>query len=846
MANSKKTNDKRLSGELQRVLKHITSDLTKEFPTDKITTDYLVLSMLDLPDCVGGKVMARTMLTEAIDKLREKYCGYLINRKQLVRIPKYPKFDTLYDECMAYAQSMCKEGDCAVINSGHVLLAMLDLCGKINKDFTDEGVTVDEIKEAVEKETADLGIDNTSPQAVRKTILKKHKKKSDASGKPSSIDISSPLIIKTIKPFSGFGGSMSSNEVENNLKDLNKLAIDGLVDPVYGRDALTNQVFSVLSKRDRNNVVLVGLPGVGKTAIARNIANILVSDKCPKPFKGKKLMEMDFLQMTSNTAYQGALEMNYKAIIEQARKKGNYIFFLDNIHDILSERQRYGGIETILNIIMAERGILFITTTNPQDYKSYIEGTSMEGYSQKIQVDEPSVTDAIGMVSGIKWRYEDYHNVSFTDEDVETAVKLAKRYISERHLPASAIEILDEAGAERQVRKKDPQKIRELEAELKMVMSKKKFFDASPEESKNYDVYDSLTKQEISVKAQLAVERKIERMHGKKDQLPVNEIFKMVEEKTGIPLEQITVSDREALKGLDDKLKKYVIGQDKAVEEVCRVVRRQRVGMANPNKPAVLFFGGATGCGKTYLAKKLAEEVFGDEKYLVKLDMSEYSEKFSTSRLFGSAPGYVGYENGGQLTEAIKKKKYCVLLLDEIEKADEQVHNVFLQLFDEGRLTDNQGVTVDFKNVIVIMTSNVGAREVSERGKGFGVVKNGHDKTESIIEEALKEEFKPEFLNRIDQIVYFNRLTDDNYKSIISLELGKVKKKVEGLGLELDKGFTSKALVNKLFSKVKDETEMGARPIARIVQSEVEDKIADYLIDNELGKGQSIPVSILS
>lgn len=846
--NNRKTTDKKLSGELQRVLKHINDDLVKEYPTSVITPDYLILSILDINDSVGGKVLSKTMLTEAIQKIKDEYCNYLSQSSSTIQRKGKPRFDKMYDKIMDIALDYCNEEKASVINSGHVLAAIMSIDGKISDDFITEGVSIDEIKSSVSSETEEL--ENELVNA-KKTILKRHRKKQAKENvKIEGTENPVPFIIKSITSVPSTTSfkpvSLESNEVENNLIDLNKKALQGEIDNVYNCESINRQIFGILSKRDRNNVVLVGDSGVGKTAISRNIANILISPDCPKLFKGKKLMEMDFLQMTSNTAYQGAVENTFKAVISQAKKKGNYIFFLDNIHDILSEHQRYGGIETILNIIMAERDILFITTTNQQDYKQYIEGTSMEGYSQKLAIEEPTLNEAIEILENSKDRYETFHNVTYSKEDVETATKLAKRYITERHLPASAIEILDEAGANHQLNEKTPKKIKDLEQELGLIQSKKKFFDASPEESKNYEVFDSLVKQEISVKAQLTVERKIDRMHKQKEVVPVNEIYKVVEEKTGIPLEQITVSDREALKGLNDKLKKFVIGQDEAVDEVCRVVKRQRVGMANPNKPAVLFFGGATGCGKTYLAKKLAEEVFGDEKYLIKLDMSEYSEKISVSKLTGSSPGYVGFENGGQLTEAVKKKKHCILLLDEIEKADEQVHNVFLQLFDEGRLTDGQGVTVDFRNVIVIMTSNVGAKQVSERGKGFGFSKNQEEKTESIIEESLKKEFRPEFLNRIDKIVYFRNLDDENYKNIIKIGLDKIENKIKELGYKLARGFKSKKTIDKLFEKVKDSKEMGARPINRILQSEIEDRISDYLIDNELDKGAEIPSSIIA
>mgnify|MGYP002525497071 CR=1 FL=1 len=319
--------------------------------------------------------------------------------------------------------------------------------------------------------------------------------------------------------------------------------------------------------------------------------------------------------------------------------------------------------------------------------------------------------------------------------------------------------------------------------------------------------------------------------------IKVNDIKECISEKTNIPLGELTIDDREKLKNLDERIKKIVIGQDDAVDNVCKAIKKQRVGISNPNKPVVFLMAGSTGVGKTYLAKTIAKEVFGDEKKLVRLDMAEYADKTSVNKIFGSSPGYIGFEKGGILTEAIKKNKHCVLLLDEIEKADEEVHNTFLSLFDEGRLTDNKGVNVDFRNVIIIMTSNIGAREVEERGNGIGFVTDSENLKKEIIEKELKRKFKPEFINRIDKIIYFNKLTDENIKNIIKLEIKKVNKRLEDIGYGLEKGFEDSKILDIIFNKVKENKNMGARPILREIQVELEDKITDYMIDNDIEKG---------
>jgi ATP-dependent Clp protease ATP-binding subunit ClpC len=428
--------------------------------------------------------------------------------------------------------------------------------------------------------------------------------------------------------------------------------------------------------------------------------------------------------------------------------------------------------------------------------------------------------------------------VKYDESMFKSCIKLCKRYITERCLPDSAIDILDKTGAKASLNDVENDNITSAREKLYKIKEEKEKLKNSSSK-KDYNKIDQLSKEEIELNTILNFAVKSYNLEKQPFVVRENDIRECISEKTGIPINSLSTDDKEKLKGLNERIKSVVIGQDEAVDEVCKSIKRQRVGISNPNKPVVFLLAGSTGVGKTYLAKTLAKEVFGDEKKFVRLDMSEYSEKNSVTKLYGAPPSYVGYDNGGLLTETIKRNKHCVLLLDEIEKANEEVHNTFLSLFDEGRLTDNKGVTVNFKDVIIIMTSNVGAKEVEERGGSIGFVNNEESNKKSIIEKELKRKFKPEFINRIDKIVYFNKLTDSNIKNIILLELNKTKKRVEEIGYYLSDELIKNHLVSNIFNKVKEHKNMGARPIIREIQNELEDKITDLIIDGLVEKGHT-------
>ena len=551
------------------------------------------------------------------------------------------------------------------------------------------------------------------------------------------------------------------------------------------------------------------------------------------------------MSLVNGTAYRGSFEAKFNSIIADAKKNGDYILFVDDIQSILNEKAKFGevDIETMLDTILSEKNIQFVCTASNKAYNNYIRNNpAFRRRFQKVELESPDVNKSISIINNIKPKLETYHNVKYNNDMVELCVKLSKRYITDNVLPDSAINVLDKIGAKKTLDEKDSEKVLQLKNKLKMnAIEKEKVNNTS---YKDYDKYDELTKQEIQYKTQLSIVEKEETFNKIPYEVTENDLRQTISQISSVDINNLSLNDMENIKDLNNKIKSSVIGQDEAVDAVCNAIKKQKIGIANPDKPPVFLFTGSTGTGKTLLARKIAQEVFGNEKNMVRLDMSEYSDKTSITKLYGTGMGYVGYENGGILTESIKKNKHCVLLLDEIEKANEEVHNVFLQLFDEGRLTDNTGYSVDFKNVIIIMTSNVGAKEVDEKGDGIGFTKNALNNNADIISKAIKRKFKPEFINRINKIVYFNKLTDENIKNIIKLELKNFENRLVNAGYCLADDFIDDTLIENIFLKI-DSNKYGARSIIRQIETDVEDVITDYILNNNIKKGYKFTKSEL-
>ena len=801
--------------ETKELFEYIENTLVKEFPTDNIIIEYFLLSIFENEECTAYVSLSKTMLNMSMNVMREWYVKYLqsnINNSCL-KLKQNIKYDTFFYKCMD--DIVTEKGDKYNINSGDILLKILNKNETIEKSFNVVGVTLEQINESV----GNLNSENK---------VKRNKKE-----KENKVDVKSITY-----PFKANNLKTLINEVEKNSTNISKLAELGKVTKYIGGEDKYNLIFNIFLKRNRNNVVLVGDSGVGKTAIAKNIANIIYEHKSPRQFLEKQLVDLNFMNLVANTGFRGVFESKFKSIVEDARKNGNYIFLIDDIHSILSENSRFGEVNTdkMLNELLDDNRILVIATTNHKGYNNYIaKNQLLKRQFQKINIEEPSDRQLHDIINYHMEILGKYHNVEWSEGCTDACINLSKRYITEYKLPDSAIDVLDTVGSNINLNKKENENISILREKLNDILEKINELNCTDECTA--DEKDKLIKEEISIKSKISKLEKEEKLNSKPIEVTVNDIKNVISLKTSIPVNDITIKEKEKLKNLSSNIKNVVIGQDDAVDEVCKIIKRNRIGLSSPNKPSVLFFAGSTGTGKTYLAKCIAKEIFGDENNLVRFDMSEFVDKMSVNKLYGSAAGYVGYDNGGLLTNAIKKKKHCVLLLDEIEKANEDVHNVFLQLFDEGRLTDNTGEVVDFKNVIIIMTSNVGAKEAEDRGKQIGFNQN-YDQSKYIINKEIKNKFKPEFLNRIDSIVHFNKLSDDNLKQIILLELNKLKNRVENIGYIFGESMCGEDMVNYIFNNIINKNNnYGARPIIRAVEDLVENKITDYVIDNDIENG---------
>ena len=560
----------------------------------------------------------------------------------------------------------------------------------------------------------------------------------------------------------------------------------------------------------------------------------------PDNLEGKQVVMLDVMALLSGTHLRGMFEERVDGLFKELKNNSNYILFIDDMQNIVRNtgKDKDGDLSDVISKILTEGDVRVVGTISFKDYRNGIENNSVLSTKlQKIIVEPSTKEETFKILKSNKSYYENFHHVKFDDECLLKAVKLAKRYITNNNLPDSAIDVIDLTGASISLNNKQSTSMKTLKEELNSFDGEKK----KAMNSGNFEKLDEIAKKESQLLKKISdMKKKIDNDESTWIHATEDDIADTVSAITTIPVSKLSISNKTTILHIDEILKKDVIGQDEAINEIAKAIKRSRAGFSDNNKCTSLMMIGTTGVGKTLIAKKLAENVFGDEKALIRFDMSEYQDKTSVNKLLGSSAGYVGYENGGLLTEAVKNKPYCVLLFDEIEKADESIYNVFLQLFDEGRLTDNNGTTVNFKNVIVIMTSNIGAKQASEMGNGVGFQSNVEENKKSIIEKSLKNKFNPEFLNRIDNIIHFNALTDDNIKVITRLELDKLRNRVKENGVNLTFGSD---VIDYVFKKAIQEKEYGARPIMRIIQDNISDRVVDLVLESE-NKQNSFDISI--
>lgn len=715
------------------------------------------------------------------------------------------------------------------INTGHALLAILREKGTITFGILEQN--------------------NIHYETVRKMMDKNKPAPRASSDYADDDETDNPFAEKS--RFDQPKGATSNAAVsetpvlDNFGIDMTKAAEDGKLDPIVGREREIERLAQILSRRKKNNPILIGEPGVGKSAIAEGLALRIFQRKVSRILFGKRVVALDLASIVAGTKYRGQFEERIKAILNELSRNPNVILFIDEIHTIVGAGGATGSLDAanMLKPALARGEIQCIGATTLDEYRQHIEKDgALERRFQKVIVEPTTPEETVQILNNIKEKYENHHNVSYTDEAIQACVKLTERYISDRHLPDKAIDALDEAGSRVHIANiVVPSEIVDLEKSIEEAKENK----ISAVKAQNFELAASFRDKEKTLTENLDTAKKSWEDDLKNHRITVDEdkVAEVVAMMTGVPVQRVAQAEGIRLLSMGKELNGSVVGQDAAIQKIVKAIQRNRAGLKDPNRPIGSFiFLGPTGVGKTHLAKILAKYLFDSTDSLVRIDMSEYMEKFAVSRLVGAPPGYVGYEEGGQLTEKVRRKPYSVVLLDEIEKAHPDVFNLLLQVLDEGRLTDSLGRRVDFKNTIVIMTSNIGSRELKDFGRGVGFSQeqrqSDDEHAQSIIQKALKKAFAPEFINRIDDIVIFNELTKDDIFKIIDIELIGLYKRVETMGYKLT--ITPKA--KDFIADKSYDSQYGARPLHRAIQKYLEDELAEIIIQNSVAQGHEIIV----
>jgi ATP-dependent Clp protease ATP-binding subunit ClpC len=796
----------------------------KTFDDSKVRPEHIVLSML-LDDNNSCLDVLKALNIDTID-LYDKLSEYLRKNDLTPRITstkRNPPFSDESNNVFKLVDKECDRLNDNMIDTTHILLTILTIKTPITHILNDLGVTYNifkkkmiEIKGTPMNSAFD---DDNMGEESEAEKLRKAKKKSEP-GKTPVLD--------------------------NFCRDISKAVEKGEIDPVIGRMNEIKRVSQILSRRKKNNPVLIGEPGVGKTSIIDGLAQLIKDGNAPRTLMDKRIFALDLASLVAGTKYRGQFEERMKAVLEECKANPDVILFIDELHTIVGAGNASGSLDAsnIFKPALARGELQIIGATTLDEYRENIEkdGALVRRF-QQVLVEEPTLDETKTILMNIKEKYEKHHRVVYTPEAIEECVKLSDRYIMDRSMPDKAIDVLDEAGATTNIGLEKPDNIKELEQAIleinqkkKNVVLKQKYEEAAKLRDEEKKVTEALSN---------AMTEWMTSLDKKVTIVDVNIISEVVSMMTGIPLTKISTQETKKLMSLDKELTGLVIGQDSAVSKVVKAIKRNRIGIKDKNKPVGSFiFLGPTGVGKTYLAKLLAEHVFGDADSLIRIDMSEYMEKHSTSRLVGPPPGYVGYEQGGQLTEKVRRKPHCVILFDEIEKAHEDVFNLLLQLLDEGHLTDGLGRKVNFKNSLIILTSNIGVKEVNSFGKTLGFetasnIVNEENKARAIIEKALKKKFKPEFLNRIDESIIFNSLKEEDIHKIIYTEIAKLEARISEINFKLK---ISKEAIQFLAKQGYDEA-YGARPLARAIQHYVEDAVADEILNEKVKEGETISIS---
>ena len=648
------------------------------------------------------------------------------------------------------------------------------------------------------------------------------------------------------KPLSQRKSSDSSTPVLDNFsRDLIKLAEDGKLDPVVGREQEILRIAQVLSRRKKNNPIILGEPGCGKTAIVEGLAMLIHKGECPKNLLDKRIVTLDLTSVVAGTKYRGQFEERLKVILEELQNNPNIIVFIDEIHTLIGSGNSSGSLDgsNIFKPALARGELQCIGATTLDEYrKSFEKDGALERRFQKIMVDASTPAETVIILNNVKDKYESYHKVSYSDEVIELCVKLADRYITDRQFPDKAFDILDEVGARAQTEVKVPEAIEELKRKAAEIKQQK----LDVVKRQNFEQAAELRDKERKILAKLESEKKKfeEESSTNRTAITVDNVYDVVSSMTKIPVSKMTIDDTNALINMDSVIKSKVIGQDEAVEKIVKSIRRNRIGIKDPNRPIGSFiFLGSTGVGKTHLAKQIAKEMFGSEDSMIRVDMSEYQEKHTVSRLVGAPPGYVGYDEGGMLTEQVKNKPYSVILFDEVEKAHRDIFSILLQILDDGHVTDSLGRKINFKNTLIIMTTNLGVKKLSDFGSGIGFSSNKYSNEEAkkqMLMKELKTFFSPEFLNRVDDTIVFQTLSKENIDKITKLELDKLVTRLTDMNYQI----TYSPSLIEFISKVGFDEIYGARPIKRAIQDKVEDFISEMVLTGKIKEGKKINLTV--
>ena len=785
----------------------------------EVKIEHVMISIINNYDNIAIRILEDMGID--VDLLHKKIERKLVKKKpnNLENFTMDIPLNELTEEIIKNAEIECDLLKDKYLDIPHIVLSILSKKNNVNTILKTMKVTYKEYQKEVKKHIVQNAIE---PMDNDEDAFKKNKKNTK-NGKTNATPI-----------------------LDNFSTDLTKRASEGKIDPVIGRDETIQRVAQILARKKKNNPVLIGDPGVGKTTIVEGLALKIINGDAPRTLLDKRIISLDVTSLVAGTKYRGQFEERIKGIVDELLEVDNVILFIDELHTIVGAGNASGSMDAanVLKPALARGDIQVIGATTLDEYRLHIEkDAALSRRFQTVIIPPTTVEETITILNKVKSSYEEFHKVSYSEETIERCVKLAERYITDREFPDKALDILDEVGSRSQVNAKPPESINKIEQKIISLKDKK----TQVVKNQKYEEAAKLRDEERILNEKLDIEKEkwLDSLNKKRQKITPDDVNEVVSIMTGIPLNRLSGDQGKRLLEMEKDLYESVIGQGDALVKIAQSLRRNRVGIRNPKKPIGSFlFLGPTGTGKTHLSKKLAEYMFGDDEALIRFDMSEFQEKHSVSRLIGSPPGYVGHEEGGQLTEKVRRRPYSIILFDEIEKANKDIYNILLQLLDDGQLTDSLGRKVNFKNCMVIMTSNVGVRKLQEFGGGVGFgTKTKLDKEDSIKSDILKDELKkhfaPEFLNRLDDVIIFNSLGKEDIGKIVDLEIVKLRGRVGEIGYDLE---IDKTAIDFLIETGYDE-EYGARPLNRAIQKYIEDPVAEEILGDKVKMGQTIKIS---